>query len=214
MPSSTAPLFSSTSYPRRSVFLSFQKMISLLAKQAGLLGVLLLLSLSLACQTQTSADTNKSATTPRGASDTGTRAADEAALRKLDDEWSKAAGAKDLEKTASFYTDDALVMPPNSPVLQGKEAARGMWKAMFAVPGFGGGWKATRVEVAQSGDLGWTTGPYEITETDASGKPMTDKGKYLAVWKKQADGSWKCVADIFNTDLPPASAPPPVQQKH
>jgi ketosteroid isomerase-like protein len=41
---------------------------------------------------------------------------------------------------------------------------------------------------------------------------MTDRGKYLAVWKKQADGSWKCVADMFNTDLPPASAPPPVQK--
>ncbi len=133
-------------------------------------------------------------------------------MRKLDDEWSKAAGAKDLEKTVSFYSDDTQILPPNSPVLQGKDAARAMWKSMFAVPGFGGGWKATKVEVAQSGDLGWTTGPYEITEVDAKGKPMTDKGKYLAVWKKQADGSWKCVADMFNTDLPPASAPPALKK--
>jgi uncharacterized protein (TIGR02246 family) len=208
MPRSTSPLFSSNSYPRRSVFLLFKRMISPLAKQPGLLCVLLTVSLSLACQTQSAADTNKSATAPRGASESDTRAADEAALRKLDDEWSKAAGAKDLEKTVSFYTDDAMVLPPNSPVLQGKEAIRAMWKGMFAVPGFGGGWKANKVEVAKSGDLGWTTGPYEINEIDASGKPMTDKGKYLAVWKKQADGSWKCVADMFNTDLPPASAPP------
>ena len=170
------------------------------ALQVGLLCVPLLLSLS--CQTQPVADTNRSATP--GAD---TRAADEAALRKLDDEWSKAAGASDVEKTVSYYTDDALVMPPNSPVLQGKEAARGMWKAMFSMPGYGGGWKATKVEVSRSGDMGWVTGNYEITETDASGKPMTDKGKYLEVWKKQADGSWKCVADMFNTDLPPASAP-------
>ncbi len=185
------------------------KSLSPLAAQTGLLCVLLLLSLSLACQTQPAADTNKSATAPRGASDAAdTRAADEAALRKIDDEWSKAAGAKDLEKTVSYYTDDALVMPSNSPVLQGKDAARAMWKGMFAIPGFGGGWKATKVEVASSGDLGWVTGSYEITETDASGKPMTDKGKYLAVFKKQADGSWKCVADMFNTDLPPAAAPP------
>jgi uncharacterized protein (TIGR02246 family) len=188
----------SISYPRKLVF-CFLKFLSPFAIRAGLLCVLLVISIS--CQTQSAAP------------DTDTRAADEAALRKLDDEWSKAAGAKDLEKTVSFYSDDTLIMPSNSPVLQGKDAARAMWKAMFAVPGFGGGWKATKVEVAQSGDLGWTTGPYEITEVDASGKPMTDKGKYLAVWKKQADGSWKCVADMFNTDLPPASAPPPVQQK-
>jgi len=46
------------------------------------------------------------------------------------------------------------------------------------------------------------TGTYELSETDANGKPMVDKGKYLEIWKKQADGSWKCVADMFNTDLP------------
>lgn len=185
-----------TSYSRRLVFLLSAKCFSPLAKRPGLLGVLLIVSLSLACQTQTSV------------SRPDTRAADEAALRKIDDEWSKAAGAKDLEKTVSFYSDDTQILPPNSPMLHGKDAAREMWKGMFAVPGFGGGWKATKVEVAQSGELGWTSGPYEITEVDAKGKPMTDKGKYLAVWKKQADGSWKCVADMFNTDLPPASAPP------
>jgi ketosteroid isomerase-like protein len=171
--------------------------------QIGFLFVLFLFSLSLACQTQTALDTNKSATAPRGTSDT--RATDEATLRKLDDEWSKAAGAKDVEKTISYYTDDALIMPPNSPVLHGKDAARGMWNGMFSVPGFGGGWKSTKVEV--SGDLGWVTGNYEMNETDAAGKPKTDKGKYLEVWKKQADGSWKCVADMFNTDLPAAPAP-------
>ena len=192
----------------KSVFL-FCKSTSPSATQLGLLLILVLFSFSLACQTQTAPDTNKSAA---GAADT--RAADEATLRKLDDDWSKAAAAKDVEKTASFYSDDALVMPPNSPVLKGKDAAREMWKSMFAVPGFGGGWRATTVAVAKSGDLGYTTGPYEITETDANGKPMTDKGKYLAVWKKQADGSWKCVADMFNTDLPPASAPPPVKKSN
>jgi uncharacterized protein (TIGR02246 family) len=152
--------------------------------------VLTLLLLSAACQTQKVA---------------GTATAEEATLRNLDAEWSKAAGAKDIDKTVSYYSDDALVMPSNSPVLQGKAAARAMWQSMFNMPGFGGGWKATKVEVAQSGDLAYVTGTYEINETDASGKPKTDKGKYLEVWKKQADGSWKCVADMFNTDLPAAA---------
>ena len=129
----------------------------------------------------------------------------EATLRTLDAEWSRSAGAKDIDKTVSFYSDDALVMPSNSPVLQGKAAAREMWQSMFSMPGFGGGWKATKVEVAQSGDLAYVTGTYEINETDASGKPKTDKGKYLEVWKKQTDGSWKCVADMFNTSLPAAA---------
>ena len=164
-------------------------------KQISLLVFLAVISLSAACQTQTVADT---------------RAADETTLRNLDADWSKAAGAKDIDKTVSYYSDDALVMPSNSPVLQGKAAARAMWQAMFSMPGFGGGWKATKVEVAHSRDLGYVTGTYEISESDASGKPKTDRGKYLTVWKKQADGTWKCVADMFNTDLPatpPAGAP-------
>jgi len=172
---------------------------SRIIKQLSLPVLLALFSFSLACQTQTVADT---------------RAADETTLRNLDADWSKAAGAKDINKTVSYYSDDALVMPSNSPVLQGKAAARAMWQAMFSTPGFGGGWKATKVDVARSGDVGYVTGTYEINETDASGKQKTDKGKYLTVWKKQTDGNWKCVADMFNTDLPATpSAPAALETK-
>ena len=136
----------------------------------------------------------------------GTRAADEATLRKLDDEWSKAAGARDVEKTISYYSDDAIVMPPNIPTLTGKEPIRSLWKSMLDSPSFSGGWKVTKVEVAQSGDLAYVNGTYEFNEKDDSGKPITDKGKYLEVWKKQADGSWKCVADMFNSDMPSSGA--------
>lgn len=132
----------------------------------------------------------------------GTSAADEATLRKLDDEWSKAAGARDVEKTVSYYSDDAVVMPPNIPTLTTKDAVRNLWKSMLEAPTFSGGWKATKVEVAQSGDLAYVSGNYEFNEKDPAGNAITDKGKYLEVWKKQSDGNWKCVADMFNSDLP------------
>ncbi|HJS25193.1 MAG TPA: DUF4440 domain-containing protein [Pyrinomonadaceae bacterium] len=148
--------------------------------------LLFLLSISTACQTAATSDTR----------------ADEAALRKLDDEWSKAVGSRDVEKTISYYTDDAVVMPPNIPTLTGKEGIRSLWKSMLGSPTFSGGWKATKVDVARSGDLAYVTGNYEFNEQDNSGKPITDKGTYLEIWRKQADGSWKCVADMFNSDLP------------
>jgi len=129
-----------------------------------------------------------------------TGGANETVLRKLDDEWSKAVGAKDVEKTMSYYADDALMMPPNIPTLTGKEAIRTLWKSLLEAPSFAGGWKAAKVEV--SGDLSYVTGTYEITETDDSGKPMTDKGKYVEVWKKQSDGNWKSVAHMFSSDQP------------
>lgn len=62
------------------------------------------------------------------------------------------------------------------------------------------------MEVAKSGDIGYTQGTYEMTVNDAKGNPNTDRGKYLSIWKKQADGAWRCIVDTFNSDLPPAPA--------
>jgi ketosteroid isomerase-like protein len=61
---------------------------------------------------------------------------------------------------------------------------------------------ATKVEVAKAGDLAYVSGTYEETMTDASGKPGKDRGKYLEIFRKQTDGTWKCIRDIWNSDLP------------
>jgi uncharacterized protein (TIGR02246 family) len=133
---------------------------------------------------------------------------DERTLRALDDQWAKAAAAKDVEKTIAFYSDDAIVLPANATSAATKEAVRNVWKEMFASPGFVITWKPTRVQLAKLGDMGWVRGTYELTMNDASGKPINDRGKYLEVWEKQRDGNWKCAAEMWNSDLA-ASAPAP-----
>ncbi len=135
----------------------------------------------------------------------------EQALRDLDAQWSAAAAAKDLEKTISFYSEnaqDALVLPTNAPAATTKEAIRNTWKDLFASPGLAISWKTTKVEVARSGDIAYTTGTYELTVNDASSKPINDRGNYVEVWKKQTDGKWKVAVDIWNSDLPPSAAAP------
>ncbi len=127
-------------------------------------------------------------------------------LRDLDDQWSTAAGMKDLEKTVSFYSEDAIVMPPNAPAATTKEAIRKVWQDLLASPGLVMRWKTTKVEVANSGDLACISGTYDMTMNDPSGKPVNDQGKYVEVWEKQADGKWKCGTDIWNSDLPAAAA--------
>ena len=129
----------------------------------------------------------------------------EQALRDLDAQWSAAAGAKDLDKTVSYYAEGAIVMPPNAPGATTKEAIRSAWKEMLTTPGAAISWKATKVEVAKSGDLAYVSGTYEETMTDASGKRAQDRGKYVEIFKKQADGTWKVIVDIWNSDLPAAS---------
>ena len=132
----------------------------------------------------------------------------EQALRDLDAQWSAAAGAKDLEKTISFYSENALVLPTNAPAATTKDAIRNTWKDLLASPGVAISWKTTKVEVARSGDIAYTTGTYELTVNDASSKPINDRGKYVEVWKKQTDGKWKVAVDIWNSDLPPSAAAP------
>jgi ketosteroid isomerase-like protein len=122
-------------------------------------------------------------------------------LRDLDAQWSAAAGAKDLEKTVSFYSEDAIVMPPNASAATTKEAIRKVWQDLLASPGLVIRWKTTKVEVAKSGDLACISGTYDLTMNDASGKPLDDHGKYVGVWEKQGDGKWKCGTDIWNSDL-------------
>ena len=130
----------------------------------------------------------------------------EQALRDLDDQWSKAAVSKDVDKAVSYYAADAVVMPPNAAAVTTKDAIRKVWSETLTNPGATMSWKASKVEVAKSGDIGFVSGTYEYSMTDGSGKPVNDKGKYLAVWEKQADGSWKCGADIWNSDMPASSA--------
>jgi len=136
----------------------------------------------------------------------------EQALRDADAAWSKVAGSKDLDKTISYYSADASVLPPNAAIATTKEEIKKIWQDMLASPGFVISWKATKVKVAKSGDLGFVSGTYELTMNDASGKPVIDRGKYVEVWQKQADGKWKCGTDTWNSDLP-ASTPAPAEKQ-
>jgi len=120
------------------------------------------------------------------------------ALTQLDDDWSMAASTKDAAKVASFYAIDAVAYPPNAPVANGREAAQKIWEDYFALPDFSISWRTTHA--GSSGNLGYTTGTYEDSYTDPDGNTVHDIGKYVCIWKKQADGSWKAIHDTWNVD--------------
>ncbi len=131
----------------------------------------------------------------------GTTRPAERILRDLDAQWSKAAAAKDLEQTVAFYSDDAIVLPPNATSAATKETVRNLWKDLLAAPGLVISWRPSKVKLGHNGAMAWVSGAYELTMNDVGGKPINDRGKYLEVWEKQADGNWKCAADMWNSDL-------------
>jgi ketosteroid isomerase-like protein len=80
----------------------------------------------------------------------------------------------------------------------GRAAAEKVWAAYLADPSYKISWKTTHAEV--TGTLGYTAGTYEDSFKAADGKTVRGKGKYLCVWKKQIDGTWKAIHDMWNTD--------------
>jgi uncharacterized protein (TIGR02246 family) len=132
-----------------------------------------------------------------------THDADVQSLKDAEAGWAKAVAAKDFEKGVGYYADDASMLIANAPAINGKDAIRAAMKPMYDDPNFALAFQASRVEVAKSADLGYTQGTYTLTITDPkTKKPVTDKGKYLTTYKKQADGTWKAVGDMVSSDIP------------
>ncbi len=129
-----------------------------------------------------------------------TRPADEAAIRAAAIDWAKAGEAKDLEKFLSFYADDSTVYPPGAPPATGTDARRKYWTDSFALPELQVTITTVKIEAAKSGDLAYETGTFTEGFKDPKGKPVNITGKYVVVWKKQANGQWKAFADIFNAN--------------
>ena len=125
------------------------------------------------------------------------------ALKDTEAAWVNDIRSKDVEKWVSYYTDDASLLMVNAPVATGKDAIRNMLGPLMSDPAFALQFSASRVEVAASNDLGFTQGTYSMTMTDPKRKkPVTEKGKYVTVFRRLPDGSWKSVEDTALADGP------------
>jgi len=124
---------------------------------------------------------------------------DEQAIRALDAAWDKAAQAKDLDKSVSYYADDASMLPQGMPIASSKEAIRAVWTQLLSAPGGLLTFAPSKITIAGSGDMAYEIGAFQMTANDAQGKPATSTGKFVVVWRKRG-GQWKVVADIFNDD--------------
>lgn len=130
------------------------------------------------------------------------------AISDTETQWVKEWAAKDVDKIAATYADDAVVMTPGMDAVHGKDAIHAMLKQMTADPALSLTFQATKVEVAKSGDIGYTQGSYKMAMTNPTTKKvMEDHGSYVTTYHKQADGSWKAVADIATSEVPPMPAP-------
>ncbi|MGE5233874.1 MAG: YybH family protein [Acidobacteriota bacterium] len=114
----------------------------------------------------------------------------------------------------SFFAAEGIAVPPSGPLPKGgPAAAEAEMKGLFADPKAALRWQPEQAVLAKSGELGYTIGSYELHATGPGGNPVTRKGRYLTVWRRQADGSWKVLADIGNVAPPPPPAPAASQRQ-
>ena len=124
----------------------------------------------------------------------------EAQLNEINVKWVEAFKQRDFATIEALYTSDGLLLPPNSPAVRGPKAIGEVWKSWAELPNVEIAFGAYRVEACSSGDMAYDYGWYTFAFDTDNGR-VTDKGKYIVVWKK-VGGTWKVAADMFNSNLP------------
>ena len=125
-------------------------------------------------------------------------AKDQANIRAKNDALVQAINSKDVGKIVDLYAENTTFMPPNRPIIRGKDSLKGFYQDL--VNGTTG-LRLTVNEVSGSGPLAYQTGTYEMEAKDAKGQPEHHRGKYLFILRSMG-GSWRYEFSMWNSDLP------------
>jgi len=122
-------------------------------------------------------------------------------IEETNAEFGAAISRGDTAATAALYTDDAVVLPPNAETVRGRQAIKGLFDGMIQQIGIPQLTLRT-IQVDEIGDTANEVGEYTLKFQPAGGEPVTDIGKYVVIWQRQSDDSWKLHIDIWNTNSP------------
>jgi ketosteroid isomerase-like protein len=126
-------------------------------------------------------------------------------LLRRDAEWADLATAgTDVEKVLSYWSEDAVLIFPGQPVLEGKAAIRAYVTASFNTPGFKIHWVSQRPVFSLDGKLAYMRGTDELTLPGSNGGTMTIHLRGISVWRLDPDKQWRCIVDISN-EAPPTT---------
>lgn len=119
-----------------------------------------------------------------------------AAIEAANAKFSEAFARGDAKALSAMYTPDAIVFPPDSEMIRGNEAIGAFWKA--ARDSGVQNAALTIVDLGRSGDVAYEVGKVSLTVQPVGKEATTESAKYVVVWMRQPDGSWKMHRDIWN----------------
>jgi len=128
--------------------------------------------------------------------------AEVAALRAAATAYHEAASAKRADDVVALYDAEPIMVPPNAAMVDGLAGVQNYRFGFIETPGVELSFEIVRSEVSSSGDMGWTLSLGEITIMRSEGMPGRDRVRDFHTWKKQDDGSWKVVVDMWNSEMP------------
>jgi uncharacterized protein (TIGR02246 family) len=144
-------------------------------------------------------------TLPRSASSRANAADPREVLMDLDREFDRATAERGADAWASYFAEDGMMFPEGGEIIRGRAAIREAMAKVFKGPGFSLRWQPAGGTVSRSNDLGFTYGTFVAAGRNASGEEVRRHGKYVTIWQKQKDGTWKIVLDAGNQGPAPAS---------
>lgn len=119
-----------------------------------------------------------------------------ASLMDADRGFAKATAERGVDGWVAHFADHGVMLPAGRPLVRGRQAIADLMRPAFDSEGFSLLWEPTEADVSLSGELGYTLGRYERTAVDSDGSEVSSTGKYVTIWKRQADGSWRVIVDI------------------
>jgi ketosteroid isomerase-like protein len=130
-----------------------------------------------------------------------------AELKESDRAFARDTAERGVEGWVAWFDEEGVMLPAGSSLTRGREAIRDLMTPAFADPAVILHWGPTEARVSRSGDLGYTLGWYELRRRADEETVTLKRGKYVTIWRKQADGSWKVIVDAGTEDAAPAPAP-------
>jgi ketosteroid isomerase-like protein len=106
--------------------------------------------------------------------------------------WEKTVADRDIDAWSTYLAPQAVFMPPDAQVLEKQVEIIDYYRKAFADSNFSLNCEQWSVDVAESGELAWSTGICHATFSDENGDKASGSSRWFKIWEKRADGAWRC----------------------
>ena len=119
-------------------------------------------------------------------------------LGQMNRDFAKALLAGDAEAAANLYDENASLLPPNEPIVTGRENIKAYWQGAIDAGIVDASVKT--ISAGSDGNLGYEIGTYELKLKVDNDSIITDTGKYTEILQRNAEGKWMSIYGMWSNN--------------